>query len=112
MSALTAAGWAFASPAWATPDDILNRYYDLKRSDGAAATTYLADMVGQHGDDVRIRLELGYDLLAQDRADEALAQFEAAVSIDPAHVQTWKQIGYVRINLGRDADALAAFERV
>jgi tetratricopeptide (TPR) repeat protein len=50
-------------------------------------------------------------LMEEDRADEALAEFVAALLIDPHDAVAHAGIGQIHLHAGRDADAVAALQR-
>lgn len=90
---------------------VLDQYYQMRDSDPDRAFTYLLDHEAEHRDDIRVHLELAYYLIERERHAEALPHLEAASRLDPARAEVWTQLGYVRVALGQDEEALADFER-
>jgi tetratricopeptide (TPR) repeat protein len=54
---------------------------------------------------------LATTLMQQDRAEEAVAEFVAALLIDPLDAAAHAGIGRIRLQTGRDADAVDALRR-
>lgn len=109
--AITLVGLLAASAAMATPEDALNRYYELKRSDPEAAFVYLSGQEPDYRDDVRIQLELGYHLVSKGASEQAIPYFNRAAALAPGRAEIWKQLGYARKDSGKDEDAIEAFAR-
>jgi len=61
--------------------------------------------------DADIRYRLGLILLKQKKADEAVQQLQAAVSVDDSNVFTWLALGDARLQQGKRAEAVDAAER-
>jgi Tfp pilus assembly protein PilF len=54
---------------------------------------------------------LGFALGEQDRDEEALAQYQAALAIRPNYADPYNNIGQLQAKLGRPAEALASYDR-
>jgi protein O-GlcNAc transferase len=55
--------------------------------------------------------QLAGSLVQQDRAEEAIVEFVAALLIDPEDAEAHAGIGQIHLNAGRDADAVDALRR-
>ena len=56
-------------------------------------------------------LDLGAVYLAQDRLDDALAEFLLAALLDPKSARAFAALGQVHADMGHDADALRMLQR-
>ncbi|MGE5146829.1 MAG: tetratricopeptide repeat protein [Candidatus Eiseniibacteriota bacterium] len=104
---LAAAGAAVAR----ADDGELNRYYQLRQSDPAAARAALERAVASGPGDQRALLELGYLDLSAEHWQAALDAFTRALAVGPETPALHKQIAYLLVRLERPAEALAHFFR-
>lgn len=84
-------------------------------SDGEAAAgnwsrceRVIRNLIGVHPADAWARRELGYCLVRQNRFDEALAEAETALALEPNNATSHFFVGLALSRLGRVADARAA----
>ena len=54
----------------------------------------------------------GISLMADEKMDDAAAAFEAAIQIDPGHVDSILKLGYARFHMGDFAGAMEAYNKV
>jgi Tfp pilus assembly protein PilF len=72
---------------------------------------YLEALLAKGGDSAALRLALASRYLDADDAVAAARHAEAAVRLDPEYSAAWKALGRALTAAGRDADALAVYER-
>lgn len=82
----------------------------LARQDAGAAARMAQAVLAQR-DDGRARSLLGFAQLLLQQLDSALASFERAVALMPAHIGTWHGLGWTRLLLKDLEGAAAAFEQ-
>ena len=80
-------------------------------TDVAGAVNALERAVQERPNDPAWRTLLANALLHQDRADDAMVQFAAAVRLDPTNADAHRGIGQIHLNAGRSAEAAAALRR-
>jgi tetratricopeptide (TPR) repeat protein len=83
----------------------------INAADVAGASEMLSRSVRDNPNDPVAHRHLAAVLLQQDRADDAFAEFVAALLIDPRDADAHAGIGQIHLNAGRDADAAAALRR-
>lgn len=100
-----------------TPDDahalvnLANLLYDAKRYEDSIAWYRKAHEKDSRN--INVSTDLGTALWYTGRADEAIAQFEKSLSIEPTHPQTLYNMGIVKLHGKNDAPgALAAWEKL
>jgi Tfp pilus assembly protein PilF len=71
----------------------------------------LEALLAKGGDNATLRLALASRYLDAGDAVAAVAHAEAAVRLDPEYSAAWKALGRALTAAGRNADALAAYER-
>lgn len=71
----------------------------------------LEALLARGGDNATLRLALASRYLDVGDAAAAVTHAEAAVQIDPEYSAAWKALGRALTAAGRNADALAAYER-
>ena len=71
----------------------------------------LEALLAKGGDGAALRLALASRYLDAGDAAGAVRHAEAAVRLDPEYSAAWKALGRALTAAGRDADALAAYER-
>ena len=54
----------------------------------------------------------GISLMADEKMEEAAASFEAAIQIDPGHVDSILKLGYARFHMGDFAGAMESYNKV
>jgi tetratricopeptide (TPR) repeat protein len=80
-------------------------------TDVAGAVNALERAVQERPTDPAWRTLLANALLHQDRAEDAMVQFAAAVRLDPKNADAHRGIGQIHLNAGRSAEAAAALRR-
>lgn len=83
----------------------------INAADVAGASEMLSRSVRDNPNDPVAHRHLAAVLLQQDRADDAFAEFVAALLVDPRDADAHAGIGQIHLNAGRDADAAAALRR-
>ena len=61
--------------------------------------------------DAASQVDVGMAHLEAHRFDDALAAFEAALTLDPTCAEAWNGIGRVNYNIGTPEAAITAYER-
>ena len=64
-----------------------------------------------HPEDVWTRQSLGAFLVMENRHEEAIAEFERILTIQPGYPPAWNLLGYANMALGRNEAAETAFKR-
>ena len=85
----------------------------LLDGDAAAADDAVRDLAGQ-ADASRVEAEvngMGYALLQTGHPEQALAVFELNTRVFPDAFNTWDSLGEAYMELGRDEEAIASYER-
>lgn len=91
--------------------ELANRLYDAVRY--PEAVTYYLQAFQYDPKNVNISTDLGTALWYMGRADDALAQFERSLAIQPGHPQTLFNMGIVRADGKQDpAGAIQAWEKL
>jgi tetratricopeptide (TPR) repeat protein len=85
--------------------------FALGAADDAAAIAAFARAVHANPNDPAMHRVLASTLMQQDRVDEALAEFVAALLIDPLDAAAHAGIGRIYLHARRDADAADALRR-
>jgi tetratricopeptide (TPR) repeat protein len=86
-----------------------NLLYDAQRY--VEAIPFYQQALAHNPSDLNVSTDLGTALWYSGRADEALAQYERSLKLDPKHAQTLFNVGIVRADGKRDyAGAVAAWE--
>jgi len=86
-----------------------NMLYDARRYE--EAIPFYQQAMAANGRDVNVSTDLGTALWYSGRADAALAQYAASLTIEPAHAQTLYNVGIVRSDGKKDfAGAAQAWE--
>jgi tetratricopeptide (TPR) repeat protein len=80
-------------------------------ADVAGAIESFARAVAENPNDAGLHKLLAGSLVQQDRSDDALIEFVAALLIDPEDGEAYAGIGQIHLNAGRGADAVAALQR-
>lgn len=80
-------------------------------ADLAGAVNAFERAVQARPNDPAWRTLLAGALLHQDRAEEAMAQFAAALRINPKYVDAHRGLGQIHLNAGRPAEAVDALRR-
>lgn len=75
------------------------------------AQEHLSKVVELRPNDFEARLRYAYILSTQNKLEEALAQYEAAKSINPTHPFAYSQIGVLNEQLGRKEEARFAYQK-
>lgn len=83
----------------------------VKSQDMGAAAAGALELIAQHPDDPRARLEVGRVLLSQDRVEESIEQLELAIELDPEVEAAYLELGAAYGRLDDWDRAAANFER-
>ncbi len=88
-----------------------NLLYDAQRY--VEAIAYYQQAFALNGSDVNVSTDLGTALWYAGRPDDALAQYETSLKIQPTHAQTLLNMGIVKADGKHDyAGAIAAWEQL
>jgi tetratricopeptide (TPR) repeat protein len=68
-------------------------------------------MLAQGQDSALLRSGLGNEYLKLEQHDKAMLHLAEAVRLDPGHSAAWKLYGKALAGAGRQAEAIAAFDR-
>ena len=71
----------------------------------------LEKMLAQGNDNLLLRHTLGTLCLKEGMLDAAIEHLEKALTQDPGHSASWKIYAKALMKLGRDEDAIQAYER-
>jgi tetratricopeptide (TPR) repeat protein len=80
-------------------------------ADVAGAIGSFTRAVAANPNDAALHKQLAGSLVQQDRAEEAIVEFVAALLIDAEDAEAHAGIGQIHLNAGRDADAVDALRR-
>lgn len=98
-------------PAVAKADaeyDALSRFYELQKTNPAAALIHVQRAADRQTKSLKLQLEAAYALLRQkDRVAEIF--LERAAQLAPKRADIWKQLGYARLSRGDKSSARDAF---
>jgi len=90
---------------------LANRLYDVRRFD--QAVLWYRKVLDATPNDVDVSTDLGTALWYAGRTDDAIAQLEHSLTIDPLHSQTLHNLGVIRLHGKSDRQgAIAAWEKL
>lgn len=107
VACVTASLSCLAADAVYTAD--MNRYYDLQKSNPAAAMDLMLQLARKYPKNKTVQMAAGYQLLAKNETALALPYFETSYKLDPGDTQTVMQIGFLLDQLGRRKEAMRYF---
>jgi serine/threonine protein kinase/Flp pilus assembly protein TadD len=87
------------------------RYAAIIEQDSTKQHRILRELVDKYPDDKEARSQLGLVLSGMGRVADAIAEYEAAVAIDPHFGFAFNQLGYAHAETGDFANALRCFRR-
>jgi serine/threonine protein kinase/tetratricopeptide (TPR) repeat protein len=87
------------------------RYASVIEQDGTKQYRILQELVDKYPDDKEARSQLGLVLSGMGRVADAIAAYEAAVTIDPQFGFAFNQLGYAHAETRDFANALKCFNR-
>jgi tetratricopeptide (TPR) repeat protein len=67
-------------------------------------------MLDRGQDSALLRYSIGTELVRIGNADQAAPHFQAAVELDPGYSAAWKELGRTLAQLGREGEAIAAYQ--
>lgn len=102
---------ALASNASAGERWLIQAFQARRRGDPARARQLAESLVVRYPDDERAHWTLGNACAAEQRYDCAIAEFQAAIRLDPGYSLAYNQLGYAYRGAGRLAEAETAFQR-
>jgi tetratricopeptide (TPR) repeat protein len=83
----------------------------MRNEDYRSGLTLWSDTVAKRPDNPNARNNLGLELFRAGRAEEAIAQYEAAIALQPAYPGALSNLGNALDRIGRTPEAIQAYEK-